>query len=126
MGPDGGTGHPDHRLVSSIVTQLARAGAPGVSERLFYANIPADGFQVVNQARGAPPFLVPLAKHFTVRVPVAAAHLDAARRSIMCHRTQYPDDVATRLSDWMRQTLIGGLSLIPAFPASAGTELLPP
>jgi len=31
-GPDGGTSHPDHRLVSSIVTQLVRAGAPGVPE----------------------------------------------------------------------------------------------
>ena len=39
-GPDGGTGHPDHRLVSNIVTQLVRAGAPGVPERLFYASIP--------------------------------------------------------------------------------------
>jgi LmbE family N-acetylglucosaminyl deacetylase len=29
-GPDGGTGHPDHRLVSAVVTQLARTGAPGV------------------------------------------------------------------------------------------------
>jgi LmbE family N-acetylglucosaminyl deacetylase len=28
-GPDGGTGHPDHRLVSAVLTQLARAGAPG-------------------------------------------------------------------------------------------------
>ena len=26
-GPDGGTGHPDHRIVSNIVTQLQRAGA---------------------------------------------------------------------------------------------------
>ena len=40
-GPDGGTGHPDHRLVGSIVTQLVRAGAPGVPERLFYVSIPA-------------------------------------------------------------------------------------
>ncbi|HKW10327.1 MAG TPA: PIG-L family deacetylase [Gemmatimonadaceae bacterium] len=28
-GPDGGVGHPDHRMVSNIVTQLVRAGAPG-------------------------------------------------------------------------------------------------
>ena len=39
-GPDGGTGHPDHRLVSNIVTQLQRAGAPGVPERVFYMNLP--------------------------------------------------------------------------------------
>src|SRR5688500_13517433 len=25
-GPEGGTGHPDHRLVSELVTQLVRAG----------------------------------------------------------------------------------------------------
>src|SRR5262245_39187391 len=40
-GPDGGTGHPDHRIVSNLVTQLVRAGAPGATERLFYMYIPA-------------------------------------------------------------------------------------
>src|SRR5262249_53742098 len=59
-GPDGGTGHPDHRLVSSVVTQLVRAGAPGAPENLFYAYIPGDEFRVINPARGEPPFLIPL------------------------------------------------------------------
>jgi LmbE family N-acetylglucosaminyl deacetylase len=63
-GPDGGTGHPDHRLVSGVVTQLVRAGAPGVPERLFYVSIPAEGMRVMNPSRGAPPFLVPLEKYF--------------------------------------------------------------
>lgn len=44
-GPDGGTGHPDHRIVSSVVTQLVRAGAPGVPQCLFYASIPAEGMR---------------------------------------------------------------------------------
>ena len=44
-GPDGATGHPDHRLVSSVVTQLVRAGAPGAPERLFYVSLPAEGFR---------------------------------------------------------------------------------
>jgi LmbE family N-acetylglucosaminyl deacetylase len=39
-GPDGGTGHPDHRMVSNIVTQLQRAGAPGVPERVFICTCP--------------------------------------------------------------------------------------
>ena len=30
-GPDGATGHPDHRIVSNLVTQLVRAGAPGIN-----------------------------------------------------------------------------------------------
>jgi len=52
-GPEGGTGHPDHRLVSSIVTELVRAGAPGAPERLFYGSLPAEGMRAVNPARVA-------------------------------------------------------------------------
>src|SRR4029079_15591014 len=33
-GRDGGYGHPDHRMVSNIATQPARAGAPGVTQRV--------------------------------------------------------------------------------------------
>lgn len=33
-GPDGGTGHPEHRIVSNIATQLQRFGAPGMPEML--------------------------------------------------------------------------------------------
>ena len=61
-GPDGGTGHPDHRLVSSIVTQLARAGAPGVPERVFYASLPVEAFGAMNPGRAAPPFIIPQQK----------------------------------------------------------------
>ena len=117
-GPDGGTGHPDHRLVSNIVTQLVRAGAPGVPERLFYASIPADGF-VVNAARGAPPFLVPQSKHFTTRIAYAPADLEAARRSMVCQRTQYGDDVVARIVDSMRTTGNGEMLLSSLFPAPA-------
>jgi LmbE family N-acetylglucosaminyl deacetylase len=68
-GPDGGYGHPDHRIVSSIVTQLARAGAPGVPQRVFYASLPAEGIRAMNPTRGVPPFVIPRADLFTVRVP---------------------------------------------------------
>ncbi len=54
-GPDGAVGHPDHRLVSTLVTQLVRAGAPGVPERVFHAYLPAEGIKVINPARGVPP-----------------------------------------------------------------------
>ena len=66
-GPDGGTGHPDHRLVSAVVTQLVRTGAPGVPERLFYASLPEAAMKVANP-RGAPPMLIPDAKHLTTRL----------------------------------------------------------
>src|SRR6185369_6895785 len=64
-GPDGGTGHPDHRIVSAVVTQLQRAGAPGVPERLFYMSVPTELIRAVNPQGTAPPFVVPLAGYFT-------------------------------------------------------------
>ena len=54
-GPDGGTGHPDHRIVSNIVTQLQRTGAPGVPERVFYMNLPVEAMRAMNPQRGEPP-----------------------------------------------------------------------
>ena len=122
-GPDGATGHPDHRLVGSIVTQLVRAGAPGVPERLFYASIPAEGFRPMNPARGEPPFLIPQPKYFTVRVPFTAADFEAAKHSMSCHRTQYSDDVVQRVTESMRQAWNGVLPLAPWSSTNAGADL---
>jgi LmbE family N-acetylglucosaminyl deacetylase len=122
-GPDGGTGHPDHRLVSSVVTQLVRAGAPGVPERLFYASIPAEGFRAMNPARGEPSFLIPSAKYFRVRVPFSTADFEASRRSMACHKTQYSDDVVQRVSAAMRVASKGELPFAPLFPTASATDL---
>jgi LmbE family N-acetylglucosaminyl deacetylase len=122
-GPDGATGHPDHRLVSSVVTQLVRAGAPGVPERLFYVSLPAEGFRVMNPARGEPPFLIPLAKYYSARVPFSTADFEASRRSMACHKTQYSDDVVQRVSDGMREALKGELPLAPLFTTAGTTDL---
>jgi LmbE family N-acetylglucosaminyl deacetylase len=122
FGPDGATGHPDHRLVGDLVTQLVRAGAPGVPERLFYAWIPAEGMQAMNP-RGAPPMLVPRAKYLSVRVPFTPADLDAAQRAMACHRTQYTTAVVQRVFPLQAATWRGVLTLAPAFSTAAGTDL---
>jgi LmbE family N-acetylglucosaminyl deacetylase len=122
-GPDGATGHPDHRIVSSVVTQLVRAGAPGVPERLFYVSLPAEGFRVMNPARGEPPFLIPLAKYYSARVPFSTADFEASRRSMACHKTQYSDDVVQRVSDGMSEALKGELPLAPLFTTAGTTDL---
>jgi len=122
-GPDGGTGHPDHRIVSSIVTQLVRAGAPGVPQRLFYASIPADGFRVMNPGRGAPPFLVPQASLFTARIPFTPADLETARRSMSCHQTQYPREVVERVIGAMGEAWKGELPLTPMLPQADVKDL---
>jgi LmbE family N-acetylglucosaminyl deacetylase len=122
-GPDGGTGHPDHRLVSSVVTQLARAGAPGVPERLFYVSIPADGFRAMNPARGEPPFLIPQAKYFSARVSFSSDDFEASRRSMACHKTQFTDEIVQRVSEGIKIGLKGEVSFAPLFPSAPASDL---
>lgn len=122
-GPDGATGHPDHRLVGDIVTQLVRAGAPGVPQRLFYAWIPTEGMAAMNPQRGAPPLLAPQPKYLSVRVPFHSADLDAARREMLCHRTQFSDEVVQRVFPVHVAVWNGTVPLSPAFTTTSGSDL---
>jgi len=122
-GPDGGTGHPDHRLISGIVTQLVRAGAPGATERLFYMYIPAEGLAAMNPQRGAPPMVVPAAKYLTTLVPFTAADLEAAKRSMACHRSQFSAELIDRMFPMQIRSWNGSVTLAPSYPANAGNDL---
>jgi LmbE family N-acetylglucosaminyl deacetylase len=123
FGPDGAVGHPDHRLVGDVVTQLVRAGAPGVPERLLYATIPAEGIRAMNPQRGAPPMLVPQAKYLSVRVPFTRSDLEAARHEMACHRTQYSEEVLRRVFPRQAQAWNGTIALSPAFSTAPGTDV---
>ena len=122
-GPDGGTGHPDHRIVSNIVTQLQRAGAPGVPERVFYMNLPVEAMRAMNPQRGEPPLTVPQATYFTVRVPFAPEDFRAAERSMACHKSQFTPEVVQRVAPAAARAWNGAIPLIPAFPTAPGTDL---
>src|SRR5262245_32581192 len=122
-GPDGGTGHPDHRLVSAIATQLLRAGAPGVPDRLFYMSFPVGAMRAMNPQRGEPPLLVPEAKYFTVRVPFTQRDFDRAQQAMTCHRTQFTEEQVKRLAPFAAQALNGEIRLIPVFPTGTSTDV---
>ena len=122
-GPDGGYGHPDHRIVSTIVTQLARAGAPGVPQRVFYASLPAEGVRAMNPTRVVPPFVIPRAELFTARVPFTDADLNAGHRSFECHKTQVSREVIDRVIPAMRDAWKGEIPLSPMVPEAPAKDL---
>ena len=122
-GPDGGTGHPDHRMVSSIVTQLQRAGAPGVPDRIFYMYLPAEAIRAMVPQRGEPPLLVPDARYVTARVPFSPEDLQAATRSMACHKSQFTPEVVQRVRAAAARVWNGAIPLIPAFPTAPITDL---
>jgi LmbE family N-acetylglucosaminyl deacetylase len=122
-GPDGGTGHPDHRIVGNIATQLLRFGAPGMPERLFYMYLPIEMFRLANPQRGEPPLLFPQAKYFTVKVPFTPADLDAAVQTMACHKTQFSAETMQRFLPARDRVWNGAVSFVPASPSLSGDDL---
>jgi LmbE family N-acetylglucosaminyl deacetylase len=122
-GPDGGTGHPDHRILSNIATQLLRSGAPGMPDRLFYMYFPVELFRLVNPQRGEPPLLLPQAKYFTVHVPFTPADLDAATKAMACHRSQFSPELLQRILPEMARLWNGRIAFVPASSSTGGDDL---
>ena len=92
-------------------------------ERVFYMYLTAEGMRAMNPQRGAPPFTIPQAKYFTVRVPFAPEDLEAARRAMTCHRSQFTPEVVERVFPASSKAWNGSISLVPAFGSAAATDL---
>jgi LmbE family N-acetylglucosaminyl deacetylase len=87
FGPEGGTGHPDHRLVGDVVTQVVQGDARYAAVDLLYASLPTERLRT---APPASPSVHGMAQaHLTVRVPFEARDLAAGREEFACHRSQY-------------------------------------
>ena len=122
-GPDGGYGHPDHRIVSSIVTELVRAGVPGIPERLFYAFLPPEGIRAMNPTRPVPSLAVPRSDLFTARVPFTDADLAAGRRSLECQKTQVSTEAVDRVVGAMQDAWKGRVPLSTMSVQASTTDL---
>jgi LmbE family N-acetylglucosaminyl deacetylase len=87
FGPEGGTGHPDHRLVGDVVTQIIESDARYASIDLLYASLPTERLRT---APPAEPTVHGMAEALlTVRVPFEERDRVAAREEFACHRSQY-------------------------------------
>jgi LmbE family N-acetylglucosaminyl deacetylase len=87
FGPEGGTGHPDHRLVGDVMTEIVQRDARYTSLDLLYASLPTERLRTAPPAR---PGVAGMAEALlTVRVPFEERDLAAQREEYACHKTQY-------------------------------------
>jgi LmbE family N-acetylglucosaminyl deacetylase len=92
-GPSGWTGHPDHRLVSSVVTEVFQSRTWLKPAQLYYPAVPTGKVPANNPiplATVDEPFL-------TVKVPVVPADYEKSRAGWHCHRTQYTPEQIEQL-----------------------------
>ena len=125
FGPDGGTGHPDHRLVGVVVTEVVQGGGEGIPRRLYYASLPAE------RMADAPPANPRIAtiprEHLPVAVPFEPVDLEAARRSFACHATQYTAEEMAAINRYLAHGFEGAVHLRPWFgTAERRTDLFEP
>ena len=111
FGPEGGTGHPDHRLVGNVTTQVVQGDDRHRTIDLLYASLPAERLRTAPRAN---PTVNGVAESLlTVRVPFEERDLIAGREEFACHRTQYTPTEMAAINAYLAHAWNGTVWLRP-------------
>ncbi len=119
FGPDGITGHPDHRAVGNMVSEIfqgldAEHASGPVPEKLYYVVVPA------SRLAKAPPNMPVMASAsvidgYITTVVNAQDGLEAAARAEECYKSQYTPEGMKLVNGIISSVLNGQVSLRLAF-----------
>jgi LmbE family N-acetylglucosaminyl deacetylase len=111
FGPEGGTGHPDHRLVGDVATQIVQSDVRYANVDLLYASLPTERLRT---APPASPSVNGMAEALlTVRVPFEDRDLVAGRDEFACHRSQYAPAEMDSVNAYLKHAWNGTVWLRP-------------
>jgi LmbE family N-acetylglucosaminyl deacetylase len=110
-GPDGGYGHPDHRLVSDAVTEVIQASK--TPPKLFYVAFNEEQAKVLTAAHISLPWHVTDASYLTTRVAFNKADQDAFHEALRCYPSQYDPDEMDRIEKALDAGWAGTIWLRP-------------
>ena len=111
IGPEGGTGHPDHRLVGNVVTEVVQGIADAEPPALYYASLPAERMRDAPPAR--PSVTAVPERYLPVQVPFTPPDLEAARAAFACHASQYTEQERDAINRALAQGFAGRVHLRP-------------
>jgi LmbE family N-acetylglucosaminyl deacetylase len=119
-GPDGVTGHTDHRMVSSLVTEVVQRGGDPAPQ-LFYAGLSSARAAELRQpgaptGGGIPPGVAVVeSRYLPVRISYTDADARLAAESLACHKTQYTPEETAGMLRMTRLLEDGAVRLRPWF-----------
>jgi LmbE family N-acetylglucosaminyl deacetylase len=115
----GWTGHHDHRLVSSVVTEVFLSRRWARPSQLYYAGVPA------RRAPAEGPMSIATVdeSYLTVAVPLTEPDWARAREAWSCHASQYTPAAIDALNGALQAAWPGAALFQPLVPTSKRTTL---
>jgi LmbE family N-acetylglucosaminyl deacetylase len=108
-GPDGGYGHPDHRLVSDAVTQVVQSQESDI--RLYYPGLTPTQAKPLNTIWPASlPFHTIDPAYLNASVSYTPKDFENFKRAFECHRSQYTSETFKALEKAMDEGWHGTVS----------------
>jgi LmbE family N-acetylglucosaminyl deacetylase len=115
IGPEGGTGHPDHRLVGNVTTEVVQAITRPDAPMLYYATLPAERMR--DAPRASPNVTSVPEKYLTAQVAFTPRDLEAGLASFACHESQYTAAERQLINAYLTHGWAGRVHLRPWFGA---------
>lgn len=121
-GPSGWTGHPDHRIVSGVVTEVFQGKRWVRPSQLYYPAIPTGNVPASNP--------LPLAtvdrRFLSIEISVSQQDYDVAKEAWRCHRSQYTPDQVEQLHRSLVSAQQGTAHFQPLIPGIGKSDSLLP
>ena len=105
-GPDGGYGHPDHRMVSAIVTEVVQAMPAAGAPVLLYPGIRTG--TVPDVVKAASPWAETDPALLPIHIAYAPQDLAATRKAFQCHESQFDAPTRAAVPDLFDQSIWSG------------------
>lgn len=109
FGAAGMTGHPDHRLIGNIVTEVFESKSWSWKPKLFYPALPTGS---INEHSWAT-YLTVDSSHLTVRIGLDSIDYVRLGQAYQCHKSQYRESVRIKLPVFMKSIQKGQVFLRP-------------